>query len=91
MNEYLTFDKFITPVIIQIIFWLGLAVIVILALLGIAASANSPFGGGLGVLISLLYLLLGPIFWRIWCEWMLVMFRILEELRKIRLQGETRL
>ena len=90
MNEYLTFDKFITPVIIQIIFWLGLAGIVILALIGIAASANNPYGGGFGVLVSLIYLLLGPIFWRMWCEIMLVMFRILDELRKIRLQGESR-
>lgn len=90
MNEYLTFEKFITPVIIQIVFWLGLAAIVLLALLGIVASANSPYGGGLGVLISFFYLLLGPIFWRMWCELMLVTFRILDELRKIRLQGESR-
>jgi len=90
MNDYLTFDKFITPVIIQILFWLGLAGIVILSLIFIAAGANSPFGGGGAVLIGLIYLLLGPIFWRVWCEWMLVMFRIHEELKLIRQQGDSR-
>lgn len=32
MNEYLTFRKMITPVIIQILFWLGLVVVVISAI-----------------------------------------------------------
>jgi hypothetical protein len=85
MNEYLTFDRFITPVIIQILFWLGLAGIVVMALLLIV---NSPGGGG--GLIGLIYLVLGPIIWRVYCEILLVMFKILEELRLIRKQGEAR-
>lgn len=85
MNEYLTFDKFITPVIIQILFWLGLAGIVVMSLLMIV---NVPGGGGI---IGLVYLILGPIIWRVYCEILLVMFKILEELRLIRKQGESRL
>jgi len=85
MNEYLTFDKFITPIIIQILFWLGLAGIVIMALFLIVSGV--PGGGLMGIL----YLLLGPIFWRVYMEIILVLFKIHEELRLIRRQGESRL
>jgi Domain of unknown function (DUF4282) len=85
MNEYLTFDKFITPIIIQILFWLGLAGIVIMALFLIVSGV--PGGGLMGIL----YLLLGPIFWRVYMEIILVLFKIHEELRMIRRQGESRL
>lgn len=81
MNEYLTFDKFITPVIIQILFWLGLAGIIIFSLMAIV--------NGMG-LQGLIMLLLGPIMWRVYMEIILVMFKIREELYLIRKQGESR-
>ena len=83
MNDYLTFDKFITPVIIQILFWVGLALIVIGSLWAIVSVP----GGGL---VGLLYLLLGPILWRVYMELLLVMFKIRDELHLIRKQGEGR-
>jgi len=82
MNEYLTFDKFITPVIIQILFWILLALIVLGSL-----WTMTQYGGALS---GLLGLLLGPVFLRVYTEILLVMFKILEELRLIRRQGETR-
>lgn len=81
MNDYLTFDKFITPVIIQILFWLGLATVVILGLLAIVNGAAVQ---------GLFMILLGPIIWRVYMELLLVMFKIREELYLIRKQGETR-
>lgn len=84
MNDYLTFNKFITPVIIQILFWLGLAGLVILGLLGIASGRSE------GALTGLLTILLGPIIWRVYMEILLVMFKIHEELYLIRKQGESR-
>lgn len=78
MNEYLTFDKFITPVIIQIVFWIGLAGIVIMALLAIVNGA---------ALQGLLLLIFGPIVLRIYTEILLVAFKMLEELQEIRKQG----
>ena len=83
MNEYLTFRKFITPMIIQIIFWVGVVAIVLLSLMAIAAGLGS-YGGGQIVLGGLLYLVLGPLFWRIWCELMLIIFRIHDELHQMR-------
>jgi len=81
MNDYLTFDKFITPVIIQILFWLGLATVVILGLLAIVNG---------GAVQGLFLILLGPIIWRVYMELLLVMFKIREELYLIRKQGEGR-
>lgn len=82
MNDYLTFDKFITPVIIQILFWLGLATVVILGLLAIVNGAAVQ---------GLFMILLGPIIWRVYMELLLVMFKIREELYLIRKQGEGKL
>jgi hypothetical protein len=82
MNEYLTFDKFITPVIIQIIFWVMLALIVLGSL-----WTMTQYGGAITGLIALL---LGPILLRVYMEILIVFFKILEELQDIRKQGENR-
>lgn len=85
MNEYLSFKKFITPTFIQIIFWLGVAGIVIWTLLTVASMMQfSPLGAILGLLIGLPLTL---VFWRVYCEVMLVMFRILGELQDINQKG----
>jgi|KBSMisStaDraftv2_1062788.scaffolds.fasta_scaffold2412536_1 hypothetical protein len=84
MNDYLSFNKFVTPMLIQVIFWIGI-VIIVLASLGMMFGASStPYGGGGMFLIGLCYLVFGTLFWRVWCEVMLVIFRILDELRLIR-------
>ena len=66
MNEYLTFRKMITPVIIQVIFWIGIACIVVGALMTMASS----------VVTGLLILLFGPIALRVYCEILIVLFKI---------------
>ena len=81
MNEYLTFDKFITPIIIQILFWVGLAGIVFISLAAIV-QGQGPQG--------LIVLVVGPIIWRVYMEILLVLFKILEEMRAIREQGTSR-
>ena len=79
MDEYLSFRKMITPVIIQILFWLGIAVVVI-------SSFGSMFmiGGFGGFLAGLLGLVLGVIMVRVQCELIIVAFRILDVLQEIR-------
>ena len=84
MNEYLTFRKMITPVIIQILFWIGVAICVISGIAGIAVGTSSDFGGGEIVFAGFLTLILGPIFVRVYCELIIVMFRILDVLREIQ-------
>lgn len=82
MNEYLSFRRFITPTIIQVIFWVGIAGIVLWSLLMMLRGVD--FGSGTLVLGGLLYLLFGSLFWRIWCELMLIIFRIHDELHLMR-------
>src|SRR5580658_1447244 len=77
MQDFLAFRKFITPIFIQIIFWIGVVVYVIA---GIAVMTQ----GGPAVLMGILVLLIGPIFWRIWCELLMVIFQIYGELVRIR-------
>jgi len=73
MNEFLTFRKMITPIIIQVLFWVGVAVCVISGIVGLAQ----------GSVEAILIILLGPIGVRIWCEILIVLFKIHEGIQQI--------
>ena len=75
MNEYLTFEKMITPLIIQIVFWLG---VVVTVLGGLTTMFTTSFFYGLMILV------LGPLVIRIYCEITIIFFRIHDTLRDIR-------
>lgn len=77
MNEFLAFRKFITPLFIQVIFWIGVAVIVI-------ASIVVMSQGGVMILAGLLALPIWLLFFRIYCELLILLFRIYDELVMIR-------
>ena len=84
MDDYLTFRKMITPIIIQVVFWIGVVLIAIVGLWEIFRGATTNFGGGQLVLTGLVTLLLGPLFWRIFCELLIVVFRINDTLTEIK-------
>lgn len=85
MNDFLKFKKMMTPIIIQILFWIGVAVCVIAGIIEIVSGINTPYGGGGGVVfMGILLLLLGPILVRVWCELMLVLFSIYDTLVKMK-------
>jgi hypothetical protein len=77
MNEFLSFRKMITPIFIQIIFWIAVVFTVIGAL-------GTMFRGGFNIIIGLIFLVLGPFIARIYCELLIIMFRIYDELVAIR-------
>ena len=83
-EDFLTFKKMITPIIIQILFWVLAGLAIILGLVGILKGATSSFGGGSQVLGGLLMLVLGPIAVRVYCEILIVIFRMNETLGEIR-------
>ena len=66
----------ITPLVIKIIYWIGIAASVISGLVMIVQGINSYYGGGAEVIGGLLTIILGPIFTRVWCELMIVLFEI---------------
>lgn len=84
ISELLTFKKMVTPVIIQTLFWIGTGIAVIAGLIGIGTGLSSSYGGGSQVLAGLLILVLGPLFARIYCELLILLFRMYETLGQIR-------
>lgn len=66
-QEFLSFRRMLTPVIIQVVFWIGIAAIAI-GVLGLFASESAGTG--------LLLLIFGPITWRVYTELLIVIFRI---------------
>ncbi len=91
LSDFLKFDKMITPVIIKIIFWIGLAVSTITALSLVFSGLNNPWGGGFEVLLGLLTLILGPLTVRVYCELLIIAFKINDSLSEIKenLKKET--
>jgi membrane associated rhomboid family serine protease len=88
LNEFLTFRKMITPMIIQIIFWIGVALSVIVGLFAIITSLS--YGAPLGALIGLLYMVVGPLVIRIYCELLILFFRMNDSLNQIKTTLERR-
>jgi hypothetical protein len=77
MQDFLEFRKMITPVIIQIVFWIGVAMCVITGLLSIT-------GGGMHAIGGLMTIIVGPIVVRIYCELIILLFRIYDTLNDIK-------
>jgi len=83
-GDILAFRKMITPVVIQILFWIGVLISILLSL----GAAGFAFIGpkpqpvlGLIPLIVLPFLILGV---RIYCELLILLFRIYDTLVEIR-------
>ena len=84
MEDFLKFKKMITPVIIQIVFWIGVVVSVVMGLISIVGGANASRGGGAMVLAGILWIFLGPIVVRIYCEILIVIFSINDTLTETK-------
>ena len=84
MLDFIMFRKMITPIIIQIICYILMAVMAILGLSIIVAGDMVPGGGGVGM--GLLVLILGPLIIRIYAELIIILFRINETLTEIKNQ-----
>jgi hypothetical protein len=80
MRDYLLFRKFVTPIAIELLFWLGVGLCVAEGIAMIAFSAGR-FANGLGIFGGILTILVGPIFVRIVCELMMAIFGIHEALK----------
>jgi hypothetical protein len=76
LKDFLTFRKMITPLIIQVLFWIGVAVVII-------GGFVSMFSYG-GFWKGLLMVLIGPFVVRLWTELLIVIFKINDSLTDIR-------
>lgn len=84
MEDFLKFRKMITPAIIQVLFWVGVAISAISGLV-VMGSSFGRYGGGWATFLSgLLMLVLGPVVVRIYCELLILFFRMNETLTEIK-------
>jgi len=85
MGDFLSFRKMITPVIILSIFWIGVAAAIIGGIVVLVAADEA----GTRVL-GLLYMILGPLYWRVFCEIVILFFRMNETLTDIKNNTERK-
>jgi len=84
MGDFVSFKKMITPTIIQVIFWIGVVLMILGGLGMIIGGISSDYGGGGAVLMGLGWIIFGPILVRIYCEILIVIFSIHDRLGEIR-------
>jgi hypothetical protein len=91
-NDLFQWERFVTPTIIKLFFWLVVGIMVLFGLSGIvSALATMTASPGLGIvmlLVSALGVVVGIIFARIVAEFILIVFRINEHLGAIRNRGD---
>ncbi|MFL8939030.1 DUF4282 domain-containing protein [Rossellomorea oryzaecorticis] len=81
MDQFLNFNKMITPTIIKAIFWVGVVISVISGLIMIISGAAS---GGIQIFGGLLTIVIDPLLTRIYCELLIVLFKMHEALQTIK-------
>ena len=93
MGDFLAFRRMVTPILIQIIFWLGTIGSVITGLVimvaGVSAVSGgrgvSGAGGGVvGFVLGIATMIGGTLAVRIWCELLILFFRMNETLTDIK-------
>jgi hypothetical protein len=91
-RDLFQWERFVTPSVIKLFFWLAVAIIMLFALSGIASAVQMmKVSAGVGVFMllgSLLGMTIGILSARIFAEFVLIVFRINEHLGAIRNRGE---
>jgi len=92
LRDLFQWERFITPSIIKIFYWLAVGVSVLYGCYGVITGLFmilfNPIGGLFWIIASLIGILMGVIFARIISEFVLIMFRINEHLGAIRQRGQ---
>ncbi len=87
LDEFLSFRKFISPVVIKILYLIGVVAIVLFGLYLFFMSFNLlrlSFGAFLLRFFgSILLIIFGNLSWRVGCEMMLLIFSMNDELKKL--------
>ena len=82
MSDFWSFRKMVTPVIIEILFWVGVIVCIIAGLILVVAGIKASLAQS--VLSGVLLIIFGPLAVRVYCEILIVFFRINETLTEIK-------
>lgn len=91
IGDLFQWERFITPTVIKMFYWVAVVISVLLGLAGAVSSLGrmvaNPFVGMICLTVSLLGAYMGVILARIVAEFVLIVFRINEHLGAIRNQG----
>jgi hypothetical protein len=91
IGDLFQWERFVTPTIIKVFYWLAVVISVLLGFAGavssLATMAFNPFVGMIYLIASFLGACMGVIVSRITAEFVLIVFRINEHLGAIRNQG----
>lgn len=79
MGDFLRFEVMITPILIQILFWILVVAAVIVGIVMIITAEDVPERAA-----GFLVIIFGPIAVRIYAEILIVLFRINDHLRRIQ-------
>jgi hypothetical protein len=92
LRDLFQWERFITPSIIKVFYWLAVGLSVLFGLYnlfaGLLMMAVNPFAGVLIMLASVIGVLIGILTARIVAEFILITFRINEHLGAIRNRGQ---
>ena len=87
-QDFLNFDKMIAGSIIKFLYWLGFVIIILFGLGAIAGSVSTmSYNGALGLLqlvVAIIGIALGVLFWRVICEMYLIFLSMNERLGQIK-------
>jgi hypothetical protein len=82
MEDFFAFRRMITPVLIQVVFWLAVVLVVLAG--GYMIVAEGELFAGLALVF------LGPLGVRVYCELLILLFRMNETLTDIKNAVEMR-
>ncbi|MCD5408317.1 DUF4282 domain-containing protein [Candidatus Bipolaricaulota bacterium] len=72
-KEFIAFRKLVTPMIMPVVFWVGVAIAVIMGIVTLVDGAR--FGSARLIVLGIITLFFGPVFVRVLCELVLTFFR----------------
>jgi uncharacterized protein DUF4282 len=91
-RDLFQWERFITPQVIKVFYWLAVLLAVIYGVTGVFSGillmAVNPFGGVITIVGALIAMLIGVLAARIAAEFVLITFRINEHLGAIRNRGQ---
>ncbi len=94
LGDLFQWERFVTPTVIKVFYWLAVVISVLLGFAGVVSSlttmAYNPFVGLIFLITSVLGGAMGIVMSRIAAEFVLIVFRINEHLGAIRNQGGFR-
>lgn len=83
-KKFISFDNMITPNIITFLFWLIITIVILTGLGTIITAFRGVYGVNQWLIIyGLLYIVIGSLITKVFCEMLIVLFKINESLKEI--------